>query len=573
MAYFCRMKQFFWGLFFLPFCAMAQLLPKKKYPNGYFRDPLGIPISLAGNFGELRPNHFHSGLDIKTGHRENLPVYAAADGYISRIGVSNTGFGNVIYINHPNGYTTLYAHLNRFYPLLEEYVRQQQYKQESWKVELEIPKGLFPVKKGQFIAWSGNTGGSAGPHLHFEIRNTVTDKPLNGLLFGFPVADRVPPDLHRIAIYDANQSVYEQRPQLYAVRKVNGVYLPIPSKILVKTDRVAFGISATDRQTGSSNPNGIYEVILYEDGKANIGFQLDNIGYEETRYLNAHIDYKTKKAGGPYIEQVFSLPGNRLNIYHNLNGDGKIDLSDKKPHKISMEVKDAYGNTSLVRFQVQQDPSYDGNKATPCPNRMYPDSKNIFENSQVEFYLEEGSLYDSICFRYRELPPVLPNSYSGTYRLHTPLVPLHNYFTLRLRPTMAVPNNLKDKLVIVRTDRGTKEAVVTRLENGWYSGQFRAFGDFQLVADTVPPAIIPLGVHNGANLSGAARISFRLGDNLSGVNSYEARLDGQWLLFAQRGNVIYYLFDDHCPPGAHTLVVKVSDKAGNQSIYTLQFKR
>lgn len=283
------------GLFcLLPQLLQAQSIPVKDYPQGYFRNPLNIPIVLAGNFGELRPNHFHSGMDIKTEQRENLPVHAAADGYVSRIGVSHTGFGNVLYITHPNGYTTVYAHLNAFFPALQQYVKKQQYQAESWASDLEIPAGMFPVKKGDFVAWSGNTGGSAGPHLHFEIRNTQTEKPLNPLLFGFDIADTHAPDVSRIAVYDREKSIYEQQPVTMAVKKAGGEYVTAQPVIRVNAKKVSLGLNAIDRMN-TGNIYGIYEVTLYQNNQPDIDFQLDNIGYDETRYLNAHIDYKIKK--------------------------------------------------------------------------------------------------------------------------------------------------------------------------------------------------------------------------------------------------------------------------------------
>ena len=204
--------------------ASAQNFPVKNYPKGYFRWPLNNKPGIAANFGELRPNHYHMGLDCRTDQHENLPVVAAADGYIAKVTIDATGFGRSIRINHPNGLTTLYAHLNDFNPALEKYVTDQQYKQQTWKIELDIPADLFPVKKGQFIAYSGNTGGSQGPHTHFEIRDTKTDKVLNPLLFGMPIPDNVPPQILRLCMYDRNRSVYEQTPHFYPVRKVGAVY-------------------------------------------------------------------------------------------------------------------------------------------------------------------------------------------------------------------------------------------------------------------------------------------------------------------------------------------------------------
>ncbi|RPE13029.1 M23 family metallopeptidase [Chitinophaga lutea] len=562
------MKRSFVWLLLLPQLALAQALPERQYPKGYFRNPLNVPIELAGNFGELRPNHFHSGLDFKTQQRENLPVHAAADGYVSRIGVSHLGFGNVLYITHPNGYTTVYAHLNRFYPLVEEYVTRKQYEQESWATDLVLPPGLFPVKKGDFVAWSGNTGGSAGPHLHFEIRDTKTEKPLNPMLFGFSIPDTRAPEIQRVVVYDRNRSLYEQTPLVVPVKKTAAGYTATRPVITVATDKVGLGLSALDRQSNSMNPNGIYEAMLIRNGEVDCGFQLDNIGYDETRYLNAHIDYKMKKGGGPYVQLLFALPGNQLDIYKEMAGDGTIDLSDKQPHPVTLRVTDAYGNHSDVQLTLQQE----GNPpAVPvCANTMYADSRNIFENNAVEFYLEEGTLYDEICFRYLEIPNA--TAYSNTYRLHTALVPVHAYFGLRIKPTRAVPAELQQKMVIVRKGLGESISAAT-YENGWFNGSFRDLGDFYLTADTVRPKITPMGgLRSGINLSKAGKMSFAMSD-ASGIKSYRAELDGQWLRFSRRGNVLTYAFDEHCSAGNHTLKLTVTDIANNETTYTLTFKR
>ncbi|WP_164714171.1 peptidoglycan DD-metalloendopeptidase family protein [Chitinophaga rhizosphaerae] len=558
-------------LLMLPQFVQAQSMPEKHYPKGYFRNPLNVPMELAGNFGELRPNHFHSGLDLKTQQRENLPVHAAADGYVSRVAVSHTGFGNVLYITHPNGYTTVYAHLNKFFPQLDEYVERKQYELESWAADLTIPPDLFPVKKGEFVAWSGNTGGSAGPHLHFEIRDSHTEKPLNGMLFGFNIPDTRDPEISRIVVYDRNRSIFEQTPMVVPVHKgKDGKYAASRPLVKVPTSKVSLGVSALDRQSNSPNPNGIYEAMLLRDGALDLGFQLDNIGYDETRYLNAHIDYKMKKGGGPYVQLLFALPGNQLDIYHDKAGeDGVIDLSDGQAHPVTVRVTDAYGNTSDVKISLQQS----GGKTAEavCANRMFPESMNIFENNQVEFSLDEGSLYDEVCFRYSEI--AAGSGYSNIYRLHSALVPLHAGFSLRIKPTRAVPAHLKDKMVLERKGFGESVTPATAEGDGWYRGSSRDLGDFQLVIDTIPPKITLLGgIKQNANLGSATRIAFSMSDG-SGVKSYRAELDGKWLRFSRKSNVVSYNFDKHCPPGTHTLTLTVTDIANNSSTYTLTFKR
>jgi hypothetical protein len=332
---------------------LAQVNASPNYPQGYFRDPLDIPISLSGNFGELRPNHFHMGLDIKTMARVNLPVYAAADGYIARIKIEPFGFGRAIYINHPNGFTTLYAHLNDFSPAIESYVKQQQYEKESWQVFLELPPNLFVLKKGDFIANSGTTGGSQAPHLHFEVRRTLDDVNLNPMLFGFPLADQTKPVILRLAIYDRTKSTYEQSPRIIPVRNSPNGNVNMPVPIQVGSNKISFAISAYDTHSGSTNANGIYEAILYDNDRLVTDFVMDKISYNETRYINAHVDYKTRANGGPFLQHLSRLPGYVNPIYLNTGSDGVLDVSDGSVHKIRIVVKDAYNNSSELNCTVQ----------------------------------------------------------------------------------------------------------------------------------------------------------------------------------------------------------------------------
>jgi hypothetical protein len=331
----------------------AQLFPVKNYPKTYFQWPVGSVPGIVANFGELRPNHYHMGLDCRTASKVNLPIYAAADGYISKVSIDPTGFGQAIYINHPNGMTTLYAHLNSFFPKLEEYVLEQQYKLEKWKVTLEIPKDFFMVKKGDFIANSGSTGGSQGPHLHFEIRDTKTDKVLNPLLMGMPLEDNIPPDILRLAVYDRRYSTYEQSPKILLLKKIGGAYQPISGDVKVNTDKVSFAISSFDRYTGSTNQNGIFKAELFDDEKAITGFEMDSISYDETRYINAHIDFKTKNNGGAFLQHLSPLPGYENGIYKTrLGEDGITRLTLGNAHKIKIVVSDANGNSSILQFNL-----------------------------------------------------------------------------------------------------------------------------------------------------------------------------------------------------------------------------
>ena len=618
---------------------LQQLFPPANYPQDYFRNPLDIPMSLAANFGELRPNHYHMGLDIRTQHRENLPVYAAADGYVARVEIEPAGFGQAIYICHPNGYTTVYGHLNQFFPALAAYVHEQQYRQQSWSVDLAIPPALFPVRKGEFIAYSGSTGGSQGPHLHFEIRLTAGDINLNPLLFGLPVPDGTPPTILRLAWYDRNQGIYEQTPHILPVRRNAGPHAGAaaragtvsraasrtrsatpatattpataatadwsitPSLLVVPTPVISFALSAFDSQSGSTNPNGIYGASLYIDNDAVIGFRMDSISYDHTRNINAHIDYKTRQTGGPFLQQLFFLSGYPApSIYRSVmliddaapaSGDpaaathpctGVLHLDDGRIHDIRIVVTDTHGNASELRFQVQYRP---GPAATDIPvttaagipvttatgipvtaaagsplpaagKKFYPGMVDGLETEDCAFYLGEKSLYDSVVIDaavsgYPRSGLSLPGGVSAVYSIGAPWIPLLDPVLVRLRLTGKFSPGIGDKppaaadllpvaassVVMVCFKGSEKDVKQPEWKDGWASARFREFGNFQLVADTIAPVITPIGPLEGADLGHASRIAFNIKDNLGTLRNFRAELDGAWLCFTNDKGLAY----------------------------------
>ncbi|MDP4258011.1 MAG: M23 family metallopeptidase [Bacteroidota bacterium] len=602
-------------LFSLP--VFSQGPPPDHYPQGYFRDPLDIPISLAANFGELRPNHYHMGLDIRTQKKVNLPVHAAADGYIAHIKIEPEGFGQAIYINHPNGYTTLYAHLNRFFPALAAYVKQQQYKMRSWQVSLDIPPGMFPVRKGDLIAYSGSTGGSQGPHLHFEIRQTAGDINLNPLLFGLPVPDNVPPVIQRLALYDRDRSLYEQAPRIFPVHRSpsppssgNTATFSLGQPLIsVDVPRISFAISTFDSQSGSANPNGIFQATIHEDGQPLAGFRMDRISYEYTRNINAHIDYATREKGGPWLEHLSRLPGyGAPSIYLPFlpdlvgNGDGVIDLHDGAVHLIRIEVKDANANGSVLAFRVQYArPSGGKDSAIMLPDTtglsgktVYPNMLDGLETGDCAFYIPEKGVYDLAWIRLVRSDPgesassenrstmtATPAVYtSPRYTIGDPSIPLQDPMLVRIRAGNDLPDSSRDRVVMVRTSRGERDLQRPEWQGRWASARFREFGDFRLMEDRVPPVIEPLGFRDGAVLSKAGGIAFKVKDNLGGVHAFRAELDpsaggeGQWLCFTNdKGRAFIYTFDEHCPRGRHVLKVTVQDAAGNSTTSIYHFTR
>lgn len=569
--------RYFFCVAFVFFCAAqvrAQSFDPVNYPKGYFRNPLSIPIDLSGNFGELRPNHYHMGLDLKTQKRENLPVYAAADGYIGRIKIEPGGFGKAIYIFHPNGYTSLYAHLNDFFPALEQWVKQQQYQKESWAISLDLTPDLFPIKKGDFIAYSGNTGGSQAPHLHFEIRRTADDVNLNPQLFGLPLIDNTLPSLIRLAVYDRTRSVYEQFPKIVPVKSTGtGKYTSTTPTIIVTSPKVSLAISTYDTHSGSTNQNGVFESALLVDSKPQLAFRMDNISYNSTRYMNAHIDYKTKSGGGSYIQLLFELPGYLNSIYKHNGSAGIIDLSDKQVHTVKIEIRDANQNSSVLETRLQWNGTIMA-KPFNSAKKFYPFMLDGYETEDCEFYIGERCLYDSAHISHARLNATDPMAVSAIHSIGSQAIPLQESFLVRIKPNRTLSATEKQR-TIMQWYSGNKKTVQKVDWNGdWAGAGFRDFGFFQLLVDNQPPEIIPVGFTDGADLSKAIRIVFTVKDNHERIKNVRAELNGKWLRFTNdKGKNFIYRFDEKCLSGSHILKITAEDEAGNTVEKSYGFKR
>jgi murein DD-endopeptidase MepM/ murein hydrolase activator NlpD len=549
---------------------VAQVFPEKDYPSNYFRYPLAIPLKLNANFGEMRPNHFHMGLDLFTLRKENLPVYAPADGWISKIKIDPNGFGNAIYVSHPNGYTTLYAHMNTFPPGTAKAIKEAQYAKQSWKGDVDFEQDQFPVKKGQLIGYSGNTGASAGPHVHYEIRRTEDDACLNALLF-HKVYDITPPDIARLAVYDRNKSTYEQTPRTMGLVRAAGGYTVSGGTLTVNSSRISFALVATDRITGVPNNNGIFEAVVYMDDEPVSGFQIDGVDYLQTRYLNAHIDYRIKTGGGSYFQHLSPLPGDQLPIYYKKD-DGLIHLNDTTLHAIKIIVKDANGNASALRFNVKRTEI-----TTPVANvqkdsrYMLPNQINIFEMADVQMMSSEKSFYDAFRFNYNYKTSAV--ALSNVHVMHTPLIPVHDSMIFRIKPIKPISATGVNRVIMIKSARGRTVIERATLVKGWYEAKFREFGEFWLEVDEAPPTIAVAGVTDGSVLSAGAPITVTVADNKKEIRSFRAELDGQWLLFSGLGLAFRYRVDEYCPVGEHELKLVVEDEAGNTTERIIYFSR
>jgi hypothetical protein len=323
-------------------------------PTADFRPPLDIPLILSGTFGELRSNHFHAGIDIKTQQRQGLPVYAVAEGTVSRIKISHWGYGKVIYIAHPNGYTTVYAHLQKFGRGIEEYVKKLQYQKQRYELEVFPKFGELTISRGDTIAYSGNTGGSAGPHLHFEIRNSLDEKPTNPLLYGLEVRDATNPAITGLFSYplsdDAQVNRYGNRTKIRFRRQADGTYL---ADSVVASGLIGFGIEAYDRQDMAANKNGVYRMVQAVNGKTYTDMAFDAFSFGESRRINTLIDYSYYAHHRSRIQKLFRAPGNSLSLYTTLYNDGMIRVIPGQRYEVDLRVSDLAGNTTVLRIPVE----------------------------------------------------------------------------------------------------------------------------------------------------------------------------------------------------------------------------
>lgn len=549
--------------------SFAQLYRKPVYPQNYFRWPTELTPDIVANMGELRSNHWHMGLDVRTGGQVNKKVFASADGYIAFVGIKPLSFGRWIVINHPNGLSTLYAHLNTFEPKLEAYITGQQYKNESWETEMEIPAGMFPVKKGDFISYSGTTGGSQGPHVHWEIFDTKSGRRLNPTLFVNYIADNVAPTVTRLAMYDRSNSTLDQSPQLIKPAKTGSMYTVPGGTISTHLKKVSFALQAYDTRNGTSNQDGIYSARLFIDGIETSSFYIDSIDYDDTRYMNCHVDYKMKANGGAWVQHVQKLPGDHSGIYYDLGTNAIINLYDTLLHNVRIVVGDASGNNSVINFNIKNTGS------VPPAIRSYewqPNQLNRVFKYDFEAYLPFYTLYDRMNSGYSRSTGSAANSVSGAHKLGENNLPAHTRFEVRIKPDKTISFENKNRVVIKRSGSRT-EARKAEWNGEWMTAQFREFGTFEAFIDNIPPAINSLGSGEVVNLGKASRISFTPTDNY-GIANFRAEVDGKWLRFTNdKGRTWVYNFDSRVPAGVHTLTVTVTDIVGNKTTRSWKFSR
>lgn len=540
-----------------------RLLAQKQYPQNYFASPLDIPLELAGSFAELRSNHFHSGLDLRTQEKEGFNVYAPADGYVSRIKVSAYGFGYALYITHPNAYVTVYGHLQSYNAKISAYLKKMQYEKKTFEIDLILPRNKIKVVKGEIIAISGNSGGTEGPHLHYEIREKRSEHPINPLLFGYKIKDSIPPVIEGIKCFDEiNATSFN-----IEFKKLNGSYY-VDSKDTIKFPaEFSMGIATYDLMNNNTSKNGIYKLELWFDSTLINRIQLERFSFNETRYINALVNYKTyNETGNKYLQSKI-LPGNKLRIYNIAKNNGIIKLTDNNLHQITYKVSDFEGNYSEISFYVKK-----YNEDSNIKQQILVDSNilitsnlpDTFKAENLKIFFPLNSIYENIILNQRELRND-GNFLSNIFQIHDNIVPIHKSIVISIKAD-SIADSLHSKLLIVNI-KDNKKVVSEggKFSDGFVTTNINNFGKFAVLIDTIAPLIKPLNYSQKVMDVRQKTIDFRITDDLSGLAKYKGELNGEWILmeFNGKNNQLTYTIDDKLKIGANQLKITAEDNKQN----------
>ncbi|MFA6402036.1 MAG: M23 family metallopeptidase [Salinivirgaceae bacterium] len=565
-------KAFFVFVLFL--CFQLPIFAQLRFDTIGWRAPVDIPIFLSGNYCELRAGHFHAGIDIKTQGTEGFKVYAVNKGYISRIKIASGGYGKSLYITHPDGYTSVYAHLKEFNIQLEKYIKAIQYQRESFEVDVYPQMGELPVAKGDIIALTGNSGSSGGPHLHFEIRETANSVPMNGLFLGYDIKDNLDPDMDYLYVYpqDANSWVSRKNEShFYNLKKVNGRYKLNQGDTLQASGSIGLGLKVDDLLNESTNRCGVYWIKIFVNDTLYFHEQFDGVSFAESRYVNSLMDYKESIEKKRKLYKLFIDPNNKLSVYKKEVNRGIIELRSKGVSKVTIQAVDAYFNKSELTFYLEFNPEKKTQYKSSNSRWIIPWQKSFqLDTAGISISIPKEALYDTLNLEFSIDTGRMAGGYSNTYKIHNPFTPIHEAYEIRLNYD-AIAEPFKDKLVVTMV--GEKEPLpLGGIEkNGMIYAQVRELGTYYLAVDTIAPKIIPVGALAKSNeLSNAQFIQFKITDNLSGIKKLRGSINGKWVLFEwdPKKDSYRYEMDEFTPKnGTFEVLIEATDERGNKAVY------
>lgn len=546
----------------------------------FFTPPLDIPLTIAGSFGELRTDHFHAGVDFRTDGVEGKNIYSVADGYVSRVKISLWGYGKSVYVTHSNGLVSVYAHLKSMTKKIDDFVSQAQYDTRTYEIDVFPSKGQIPVKKGETIALSGNTGSSGGPHLHFEIRDEITEHALNPFMFNFRIKDSTAPKIFQLYCYplDNMSSVNGKKAKFgLEVSGSNGQYKLTENSTIRACGNVGFAIETNDFTDLSSNKCGVYSLELLDNEKRIFYFEMNDISFEQTRYINSHMDYVLNETKNKKIHKSFLEPNNLLEIYKDVINNGIINFSNDSAHTLKYIVKDIFGNSSVFSFTVKGSKLSEINMAnsTPSCEQIMPyNNENFFQREDIMISMPKDALYDTLYFKYMK-SPAIAGAYSEVHHVHEKYTPINTFYSVSIKATKDISEKYQDKaLIATYNDKNRLISLGGKYLNGFVTAETRDFGKFFIMLDTIMPVIKPINVTKGANISGSKSIQFNISDSFSDILFYNGYIDNKWVLFEYepKSDRITYFIDKHISKGRnHKLKLEVTDNMNNVAVYETEF--
>lgn len=544
-----------------------------QYPN-----PVKIPISLSATFAELRSNAFHAGVDIRTQGVEGKEVFAVADGYVSRIGVSPYGYGKVLYITHNDGFTSVYAHMSKFNKMITDFVKDKQYKDESFAQNIMLKENEFPIKRGDFLGFTGNSGSSGGPHLHYEIRYTKTQEPVNPLYFGLKIKDTKKPVIKGLAIYPLENSIVNNNDTtIYLnVNHKEGVY-SLDNSIFTVSGDIAFGINVYDQADGANNKNGPYSIELFADNELIFNIISDKYSYNETRYINSLIDYSR------YIKNKERFVRTEIDKYNNLGlyetRKGVVSVNQGDTINMKYVVKDYNGNKSVLSFtligvKLHVDEIDDLVYDTESYYEVIDGNPLNITLKDFEMDIPKMAFYRDVVIE-TTLSDTMSNIYSDyVYHIGNEEIPVHKKATLRIKPKT---DYIGDTLLYVALLNTNNKFVFlgNKTVDDYIEAKTNVLGSYLIARDTIAPSIIPVNFKTNSSISENWSLRVEIEDKETGIKDYAMFVNGRWVLadYDAKNKLLMYQIDNHIKEGDNILKVVVTDMVGNKNIYSTTLTR
>jgi hypothetical protein len=525
--------------------------------------PLDIPIQLSGTFGEFRNNHFHAGLDIRTQGRQGLSVKSVRSGWVRRVRISVSGYGKALYIDHPDGTTSVYAHLKKFAPKIEAYVKEKQYQKESFTIQLFPKINELPIEAGEIIAYSGNTGGSYGPHLHFEMRETKGQLPINAMRYPLDIEDTLRPQIQNFYLYNSI-SPFGSRKEYPLLRKNDSVYTTAG---ISASGKVNVGVRLFDRQNRSYNKNGIYSASVRLNGIEYFSYQMDCMSFTDAKYINVLIDYPELAKSKRRIQRLVAHPEQKLSFLKNLTGSGELEIESGKSYQLLVEIKDYQQNTTKVEAyltgssdQIKQD--------TPIEYSLEPSKDYLYDFEDKSVYFPKESFFDPVVLKVENR--------GDTLQVGRNEYPLRNAYEVKYKIPEADSLALAQSFLAFINRKGGTDFFTANRKEGFWQGKSKTLGSYVSSRDSVAPNIKAVNFKSGQWLSNYSFLRFKISDDYSGLKKFRGEINGRWILLEHepKNNSLIYDFGDlEFEEALHKLTIEAEDQVGNKTVFKRDFFR